>query len=228
MKSLRFVIIFLAVVNTVLILNAEENVKKQFEAKYQAWKGYISRPEIMVQSIAGPRFECPQFQEIVKLGLPALPYIVRKMEENPDEQFLWKAIEEITKVKIRGKYDKQKNTIIFPDFPDLKPGENVYLYWWREGRKQTPQLFGKLYSEWKELQIAGKEKEANEKYRKIKNLGIVALPYIMEKIKQGETELIPIVSYLTDESIKKDAKVSKCLDWWNRNKDKWIIPNGSE
>lgn len=211
-------------INKVIILNAEENIEKQFEIKYQAWKEYISRPEITVQSIAGERFECTQFQEIVKLGLPVLPYIIRKMEENPDERLLWKAIEEITKVKIRGKYYKQKNVFIFPNFPDWKPRENVYLYWREKGRKQTPEQLEISFTNWKYLKKQGKEEEARKKYQKIKDLGIATLPYVMEKIQQGEIELIPIVSYLTDDAVKKDLTPSECVEWWNKNKDKWILP----
>ncbi len=219
-----FVISFLIALNTGGRVNADDNVMNQFEARYKEWKTYISRPEVMAQSIAGSRFKCSQFREIVKLGLPALPYIIQKMRMNPKDQLLWKAIEEIAKVKIRGKYDKEKKRIIFPDLPDLEPGENVYLYWWRKGRKQTPQLFDNFYSEWQGLKKEGKEKEAKIKYQRIKELGIAALPYMVEYVEQGDSDLINAISELTEGAITESTKPSECVDWWNKNEEKWTIP----
>ncbi len=223
MKRMLILIAVLLAVSTETILFSEESIERQFEAKYQAWRVYISTPELMIQSKATSHFTCPQFQEIVKLGVPALPYIANKMETTND-QFLWKAIEKIARVKIRGEYDKRKNMVVFPDFPNLRPNEDVYLYWYRSGRKQTPQRFESLYQERKILQSQGKAKEAQDKYQKIKDLGIDALPYIMQKIQQGDKDLIPLVSYLTDNTVKADASAAECLGWWKENKNKWIIP----
>ncbi len=203
---------------------AEENIREQFEEKYKAWNEYISRPELKIQSRATTHFTCPQFQEIVKLGVPALPYIADKIE-TVNDQLLWKAIGEIAKVKIHGKYSVEKNMLIFPDFPDLKPREDVYLYWYRSGRKQTPQRFESLFQEWKTLQSQGKAKEAKDKYQKIKDLGVDALPYMVKKIEDGDVALIPAISELTDGELNKSAKQSECTSWWQKNKDKWTLPS---
>lgn len=135
-----------------------KNPKVEFERKYAVWRDYISsHPEFKVMSIATTQYTCPQFTEIVKLGLPALPYIVRKIEEVND-QYLWMAIDKITKVKIYAKYDEVKKETVYPDFPDVK--ENVYIYWWREGHKSTQNLLEERYAKWKELKMQQKEKEA--------------------------------------------------------------------
>jgi len=226
-KTLIFGVIFLVAGNTAPIEGMEidqEDVKQQFEAKYQMWREYLSRPEIMVQSRATSHFACPQFRQIVELGLPALPYIVEKIEQN-DDRVLWKAFEEIAKVRIRQQYDRGKNRVTFPDFPDVDPRkESVYVRWWYEGRKRTAERFGELYSEWQALTHQGKKGEATERYERIRDLGIDALPLIMEKIKAGDAELIRAVSWLTDGRVPGAATPSECLAWWAANKHKWTLP----
>ncbi len=224
MKRLPSITFLVMAASIATLSHAEESIREQFESKYQAWKDYVSRPEVMVQSIAGPRFKCQEFREIVKLGLPAIPYIVCKIEENPDEQLLWKAIEEITKVKIRGKYDREKNMVLFPDLPDLEPGQDVYLYWWREGRKHTHERFEKLYSEWNTLAAQGDQKQANEKYQKIKDLGVPALPFIVKKIQEGDSDLVPALAYLTNNDVSSTATMAQIVSWWAENKDKLTLP----
>jgi hypothetical protein len=57
------------------------------------------------------------------------------------------------------------------------------------------------------------------------DLGIFALPSIMVKVEQGNTELIPAISELTDGKVDKNAKKSDCLNWWKNNKQKWLMPS---
>lgn len=224
-RNLLFVITFVFALSAVSMSKAEENTREEFEQKYTAWREYISsHPEFRLLSIAGPQFECPQFKEIVKIGPPALPHIVWKIEKNPDEQLLWRAIAEIAKVKIRVKYDEEKKMTVFPDFSTVKPGEDVYVHWWKTARQNTPKHFKKLYNEWQELKKQKKNEQAKEKYRKILHLGIAALPYMIEKAEQGDTELIAGISEFTDGKVRKDAPVSECLNWWEQNKEKWLIP----
>ncbi len=234
MKKLFMILLILTTLSIGVKLIADENIKGEFESKYERWKEYISTPEVMVHSIAGPRYNCSQFQEIINLGLPVLPYIFEKMEQDPEGEFLWKAVEIIAKLKIRGKFDKETNLVFFPDYSNLKANENVYLYWWHEGRKQTPQRFEALYKDWKSLKKQGKEKEAEKKYQGMKDLVIVAIPNFIEKIeKEKEFDLIPALEYLTDGEISQvkikniandEEKIKFCVDWWNKNKEKWKIP----
>jgi len=196
------------------ISNAEpqrdENMRVVFEKKYNEWKQFMNSPNSKILSDTTGATTL-YFEEIVKLGIPGLPHIINKMEI---DSTLWIAVRKITK-----KW--------FTEDELEKVGGNIsilYLFWWNEGRKQTPQQFEQLYSEWKSLKNEGEEEEARKKYQRIKDLGITTLPYVMEKVEQGEIELIPIVSYLTDDAVKKDLTPSECVEWWNKNKDKWILP----
>jgi hypothetical protein len=213
---LRFFVAFCLIPS----LNAEENLEEQFETRYQAWKEVCY--ELRGLSQAGPRFTCNEFKEIVNLGLPALPYIARKMEYDSNRGLLWKAIEVIAKVKIIGEYDRETNKTVFPQFPELKPGEDPMLYWWREGHKLTPSQFNELYSNWRQMKESDNE-EAGKIYQKMINLGLPVIPLMIEKLENGDNDLLPAISVLTDGEISEDASPTECIQQWNNNKEKWTI-----
>ncbi|MBN2328915.1 MAG: hypothetical protein JXR73_17380 [Candidatus Omnitrophica bacterium] len=67
----------------------------------------------------------------------------------------------------------------------------------------------------------------------IKNLGIPALPYAIEKTQEGDEDLIEAVNYWTDDALKDSAEKTGvpreqmrqyCLHWWEQNKDDWLLP----
>lgn len=169
--------------------------------------------------------------------MPALPYMMDKIENDPDGGgcYLPFAILKITKKKFHITRTQQKpirwTVEEFADMRDLNrpPGYyNLWLRWWKEGPKRTPQQFEKFYQEWKKLNAEGKEIEVKEKYQRMIDLGVAALPYMIEKIEKGDKELISAVSYLTGGEVKTDAKTSECVEWWKKNKEKWTIPWGEK
>jgi hypothetical protein len=63
-----------------------------------------------------------------------------------------------------------------------------------------------------------------------RSLGIVTLPYVIAEIEKGDAKLIPAVHQLTKgKTLKKDATQSEVLEWWRKDKEKWLIsdPNRS-
>jgi hypothetical protein len=203
-------------------VNSDESIEKQFEERYQAWKESDSYSRAKILSHAGPLFTCDEFKEITELGLSALPYIAKKMEQDPSEGYLWKAIDVIAKVKILGEYDRETNKLVFSQFPNLKPNEDVYLYWWREGHKLTATRFREFHSEWKQMKESNTE-EAGKFYKKMTNLGLPVLPFMIEEIEKGDSRLMPAVSYLTDGDISDQASRGECIQRWNNIKKKWTI-----
>jgi len=205
-----------------ITIKAQESVEQQFEEHFQDWKEFCSRPEVMILSLAGPRFTCTEFRAITDLGIPALPYIAAKMEYDTNRDLLWKAIEVIAKVKIRGEYDNSSSRVVFPQFPALKSGEDVYLYWWREGHKSTQARFEEFYSKWKQIKDSNNE-VALKSYKDMVNLGLPVIPYMINRIENGDSGLIPAVSQLVDGEIKEDISPKECADWWYSNRDRWTI-----
>ena len=100
----------------------------------------------------------------------------------------------------------------------------VYLCWWREGRGFTERRFKVLYGEWKKAKEAGDEETATLKYERIRDLGIAALPYLVEKVEEGEKEFVPVISYLSDGEVREDAGPADCVRWWREHKARWTVP----
>ncbi len=193
---------------------SSSDIKEKFEQAYQAYTNMPSTPTI--RSTIGPE-EGRHLHNIAKLGVPALPYIVEKMKET--KNFYLNLPFLIITRKCFEKSDYEDPSKIGDSRTILK----MHIQWWEEGRKETPQRFSNLYAEWKHLREAGKDKEATSKYYMIRNLGIDALPLIVQKIGQGDSELVPIVAYL-DNDVSSTATISQVVSWWAENKNKLTLP----
>jgi len=171
----------------------------------------------------------PAYQRIVGLGIEAVPLIMARMKVDPN---VGRALLDITKWRYHimrtGTPGQYAWTV--EEFPDVRtttgPPNGILLCerWWSELRSRTPERFAKAYAEWQALKGEGKEKEAEEKRQRIQDLGIDILPLVVEKVKHGDANLIPVVSYLTDGKLPESAKPEECVSWWTANKDKWTLP----
>ena len=222
------------------------DVKGVFQGRYRAWREYCRQKAIFFRSDVPARLRCsnekdPMFrycQEIVELGPSVVPYVIEEMRKGVERRDLMAdllqiVVQRVTRVNlhvVRGEEIKTGEWIWvlegFPRFEEKQPcaRSKLWLRWWEEGRKQTPERFENLCKEWKALRGEGKEEEAWEKYQRIRDLGIVALPFIMEKVEAGERWLIPALSYLTDNAVKPYAEPDECAAWWKQNRADWTIP----
>ena len=66
--------------------------------------------------------------------------------------------------------------------------------------------------------------EADKTKKAIRALGIEALPYLIEKVKKGDAELVEVVSELTGGKVERNATIRQSLDWWKQDKENWLIP----
>ncbi len=215
-------------------------VKDQFEAKYAAWDAYRKAdspkgPTWSASAVfpAARVYDNEPFRQIVALGPQAVPFMIRKM--GSDLQVA-EALNRITKWTYhvgssnRGPGNRSWVVAEFPDIVEERDRDawiEVWARWWRENPKWTQERFAGLYAERAVLKQAGKNKEAQEKLQAIRDLGVAALPYMMEHVKAGEADLMPTISALTDGAVAAGAKPAACLAWWEANKEKWTIPFGS-
>ncbi len=101
--------------------------------------------------------------------------------------------------------------------------------WWQKGPQFTEKRFDTIYSKWKNEKETGRPTYVVRKqFLNMVDLGIPALPFMIEKVQQGETEFIPAISILTGGKLKNTSTRAECLDWWNKKKKKWIIPFGEK
>jgi len=217
---------------------APTSMRQEFEAKYSAWQrqvqGKIGEAGMHGKSsLPGSLFYDNQaFRDILSMGPRAAPFLMEKVRRSGTAS---EALSRSTKWKYHIKktgetYGNQAWYVL--EFPDLTRAEGppgvreIWLRWWRENPKWTGDRFSKLYAEWQLLSGQGKDKEAEAEYQAIKDLGIAALPFMMERVKHGDKGLMPAISYLTDSAVPADAQPADCLDWWEKNKENWLIPFG--
>ena len=207
----------------------QDSMRVLFQEKHEAWLEYCQRPEVWRHSRGNVFVNNEPFREIIRLGIPALPCLMERIEEAPIEgRLLHHALMAITKKKFHVRQEEIDGRLLWTveEFPDIAPGKShpdtniLWLRWWREKIQETPQEFERLHQEWK----AQKEPdETAQAYRKLVDLGIVALPAMVEKVADGDAVMIPAISELTDGTLAPDARVAECLAWWEREQEKWTI-----
>jgi hypothetical protein len=143
-------------------------------------------------------------------------------DEAIDGLTLHTCMEKMTKVKLHIETVKPPRNRVteFPELGTAKLGTDFYIkvwqHWFDVRRSWTE-------GEFKDKYHTLSESKRKYNYQAIARLGIPALPLLIEKIEQGETDLIPLVSQLVDKELPEDATQQQCLEWWDNNKDKWTI-----
>ena len=209
-----------------------QELKRVFSEKHRAW--LESRREVQgITSVLDRKavFDDNQAaEEIVALGIPAVPLLLEKLDEDP---FLGYVLWRITKWKygIERLGERAPDFVwVVQEFPDLVgdtgPPHNsrVWRRWWHEGRKSTADWFADRYREWKDAKEHGRTDEAAAKYQRLKDLGLPALPLMIDKVRAGDTELVAAITYLTDGKLTQTASQEQCLGWWQANNKKYTLP----
>jgi hypothetical protein len=195
-----------------LICVAQGQTQKVFEEKYQAWKTWMKNNPLLSDYTSNR-----EYQAIVNLGLPVLPYLIQKIENNPEDFHLECAVSRIS-----------MKTFEKSDWPQNKLGDSItaakmYANWWKDERFKTGAKFTELYNKWKTLKTEKKDKETNDTYQQIVNLGIPVLPYLIENVEK-EPDFIIAISKLTGRQVSMNATGPECKQWWENNKQNWNLP----
>ena len=186
--------------------SAEADLQAVFEQKYQAWLDYIKQPDICFSSRIDPYIANSQFKEIVALGVPALPLIMEKVE---NERGLTYACMSHAASRIL----KRKNW-----------KEGWVREWWKTGRLDIPKEFDTSFGNWQDAQARGDSHKAASALANLEGIGVLGLPLLVDKVAAGKAELISLISRLTDGAVKVEASTEQVLSWWAGNKAKWALP----
>ncbi|HUT28528.1 MAG TPA: HEAT repeat domain-containing protein [Sedimentisphaerales bacterium] len=138
----------------------------------------------------------------------------------------------ITKMDPEADYSRERREITYKEFPELGPfkGEHKYGRFWQHwltvGERRAREHFEDKYGKWKIEKKAHphlKGIDDRDKKKMLKH-GVATLPFMIEQVRQGETDLIPLISELVGGKIPVNATPQQCLEWWDNNKHKWTIP----
>jgi len=158
-----------------------------------------------------------------------VPIIIEIAEEIGEADTMHDYLAYMTKVEFNLKYSREDRAYTVREFPELGKIDSslkVWRHWLNIGKKYTEDEFQKQYSQWHTVKQTRSEEKAaiKNEYRKMLKFGVASLPLMIEKISQGELALIPAVSELTNRNLKEDATQDECLQWWKKNKQRWLIP----
>jgi len=207
----------------------EDSLRALFEARHQAWLEYCRQPEVLLRSSGKAFVNNEPFQDIIRLGIDAIPLLMERIQDAPIEgRLLHYALTAITKTKFHVRQDTVAGTILWTveEFPDIPPATNhpdtnlLWLRWWQQGIAGTPQEFQRFYDDWKTLEQS--ERRAASLSRMV-DLGVAALPLMMTRVAAGDSALIPAISQVTDEAVAPDVSIEECLAWWETEKQRWTL-----
>jgi len=229
-----------------------DSVAQMFETHYRAWR----REMLTVLSGSSRTPDCSvRGTPLAMLGVPAVPVLLERYDEF-GVPALFRFITKWGPQWQRGVGPDGEVISVCMELPMISGGSYAHVdsrllawRWWEEADVLVPRLFAERYRLWKESVAEGSPEEAAHRLQTLRRLGVWALPFMIEKVREGDADLIPSVSYLSygpapqdaeayeylnqvwvDREYWKvpilpaDATVQECLDWWEANREHWTVP----
>jgi len=213
-------------------------VKEQFEELLRRARDFASDSSDPYELLR----QNPAFKDIVSLGLACLPYLLSAIGDErgackyeltlvaceilkcPPQPGIWsgRALNKKLDSKLRNGYPEAEE-----EFPALRKEwfelkqETDSMELWHDVTESDPEY--KLLRTHRELTHLG------EVYVKIQNLGIFVLPLLMQEIKRGKYDFLPIVQHLTDGAVPPancdwpGRAAEACLKWWGKHSAEWTV-----
>jgi len=228
-----------------------QQVRAEFERRYHAWRESLRQMRVEEYLAHGDplltKATARPYWQMMELGLPALPYIMQKMEAG--DWWLARGVYVIAKRRFhRSEYSNPA------DYGDAHTKADMLLAWWQRGEEGPQRRFQQLYAKWRQVKTPGgtvlwtaetllydhrgeltsprarmEFTEAGEVYDAIQCLGIAALPHIVKTLQQGHADLLAIAVKLTDGAgglgePTRPPEIQEFLRWWEANKQRYAIP----
>jgi|GEM_PF-5579333 len=200
----------------------ETGLRETFETHYAAWKILMhERSSLELEGME--RFGVnEEWWAMYHLGRQVIPFLMEKFEQEPEKCLpLEYLMIVLTKKRFEfGEVSKFSGYSV----ADAKACLKAYVYWWKHDRKNSTQKFTKYQSD---LNLAKKNKDIDGKDKQLKHirkLGLDVLPQVMNEIRNGETDLNPIVAFWTSNQLKMDATVEEAMQWWIEHGKEWVLP----
>jgi hypothetical protein len=180
-----------------------------FEARYQAYKQSC---ETWLQDHPGAAWRYPG-KELMDIGPSGVPFLIEKMAKGEDPQYFPRehaACCVLTKKRFSATEisDAAKNHVL----PEM------WVRWWQD-RSKTPQVFSGLYTKTQSPNAMESLAASTE----IRDMGVDAIPLIVEKIRGGDEKMVPLVSEIMGKEVGSTS--SAVLAWWSANEKNVRLPD---
>ena len=191
-------------------------ITHEFERLYEAWKQDCK--DVSHTSDGNTRFTT-NYWLIVNMGVKVLPLLSEKCEKDDDffySVFAWSEITGVFNAPIYNPWSWDWDWV-----------------WWEGGQKLGNKRSEFIVAKIKEARKRG-DKEAEENYWHTLNyLGLYALETLLKELKAGDEAAIPSIKInfrneIKAGKIKQDATAADLLEWWEKNKDEYKLPQGGE
>lgn len=160
-------------------------------------------------------------KELIDLGPTAVPFLIEKMAKRQDMELFprqFKACCAITRKRF------QPCEVMAAARAGTLP--DLFVHWWNVERRNNPQAFAALYDDWKAAMKEGNLSATHDALEGMRNMGVDALPFIMEKIRGGDDELVPLVGRIMGKPVGGDRPTAaSVLEWWIANEKIIRLPD---
>ena len=118
---------------------------------------------------------------------------------------------------------------VFPELGQIDSRDvhkKLWLHWLEIGPEYTRKQFETYYAQRKAAIEENPLDDARHRYLQTQMLkgGVATLPYLMEKMEQGDNTLVPALATLTgDYWTTILCGPSECIQWWRQHQRDWLI-----
>jgi hypothetical protein len=195
----------------------DDDLRAELESRIEAWEAWMENTHS--SELTG----CEEFGSLVELGVEAVPLLIERIRSAPRQStMLVTVVQFITQSSfdVGDAYEKDGGQYAPPVF-----AAHRCVTWWQKERSATPERFEELYSNWLLWRRAGDLDEAKRaRYLMAYSLGLDALPFLIEKIRNGDEAAIVVVSALARGGVRETDTVENILRWWEENHDEFTLP----
>ena len=125
--------------------------------------------------------------------------------------------------------DRKRRVEEFPELGEFSDPDLPWTHWWQVRDEWTREQFNKYWGEIERLRRmpAPPEESITANMARIHRLGMSALPYMMEKVEEGESGFVPYVSDLSGRVFPREgSSAADAIAWWEANRGKLTIVTG--
>lgn len=217
-----------------------KTLRTEFETRYWAWI-YALREWMGKHSMSSATAILPEEINIVNMGPIVIPFIIEILDKDKQANIFGNQNQLRSRVlgmlhMITAKQFAKGEWPTDQEYGSLTVMEGMYINWWRNERKLTPQKFNEMYAQLNQLpRDAQYDARSQEILDKIRGLGIEALPLIIEKIRKGDNRLLPAIRIMIrfagvqDDAFVVDGKdtwsAKTLLKWWKTYKERLTYPD---